>query len=178
MKHYDYQIMLKELWEKAVEIYAAGNREADAYFDSKELQFLCSIGITAHEVYDYTEDYHNAGEPDFPTFAMIHDIRRSFFLEVQNGEWSSRIVEEQSLAPKKSSLQGIPWLPRIIQKAKAKIRGELDPEIMYSCGGDRRFLKESDIHPAEFLRVVGENEDDDDTIIKWVVNRRESSDSD
>ena len=30
----------------------------------------------------------------------------------------------------------------------------MDPDIMFGCGGDRAFLSEHNIHPADFLREV------------------------
>ena len=73
---------------------------------------------------------------------------------------------------KTAELRGVVWLPRIIPKARAKLRGELPPSLMYSCGGDRKFLKENDIFPAEFLSLVWRHEKDDAAIAEWVVRRR------
>jgi hypothetical protein len=98
-------------------------------------------------------------------------VRRAYLREVQKGTTSQKMLDPDSLPDKDSSAKGIRWLPRIIPKAKAKLRGELHPDVMYCCGGDRRFLRENDIHPAEFLRIVWQNEDDDKAIINWVVKR-------
>ncbi len=171
MKNYDYQKQLREIWDQAVKLYADGNREPESYFNEKEAEFIASIGVTAQEIYDFAEDYNSGGEPDFATFALIHDIRRSYFLDKQKRVSSGKILDPETLPAKDSEAKGIRWLPRIIEKAKAKLRGELHPDIMYSCGGDRRFLKENDIHASEFLRVVAENEDDEQKIIDWVANR-------
>jgi hypothetical protein len=43
---------------------------------------------------------------------------------------------------------------------------------MYCCGGDRRFFKAHDIHPAEFLSLVWRHERNDTAIVEWVVRRR------
>jgi hypothetical protein len=42
---------------------------------------------------------------------------------------------------------------------------------MYSCGGDRRFFKTHDIHPAEFLSLVWRDENNDAAIVAWVMQR-------
>jgi len=42
---------------------------------------------------------------------------------------------------------------------------------MFCCGGDRRFFKQHDIMPAEFLTVVWKNDADDQAIVDWVVQR-------
>jgi len=59
-------------------------------------------------------------------------------------------------------------LPRLIEKAKAKLRGEMPPELMYCCGGDRAFLREHGIHPADFLREVWAAGDDTKKILQYV----------
>ena len=58
-----------------------------------------------------------------------------------------------------------------LPKARAKLRGELPPSLMYSCGGDRRFFKEHDILPAEFLNLVWRL-DSDEAIVDWVLRRK------
>ena len=44
----------------------------------------------------------------------------------------------------------------------------MSPKFMYSCGGDRAFLKKVDIHPSDFLREVWAARDDDQKIIEYV----------
>jgi len=175
MKHYNYQAKLYDVWKKAVSEYESGNREADRFFDDQETAFLNAIGQTAQEFYDYAEDYVRSEEPDFGTVAAVADIRRSYFLENQQGQSSTRQLETESLPSKEDSVRGIPWLPRILPKAKAKIFGELNPDLMYGCGGDRNFFRENDIHPAEFLRIVLQNLDNDEAVIDWVEKRRKAA---
>ncbi|MDZ4741797.1 MAG: DUF5069 domain-containing protein [Verrucomicrobiota bacterium] len=172
MKNYDYQKDLEIVWNKAVETYAAGNRDADTFFSPEQIVFLDSIGVSAREVFDFAEDYHSGKEPDLATFLMVHHLRRSYFLEVQKGVRSTKRVHPSDLPPKTEETRGIVWLARIMPKAFAKLRGEMDPELMYGCGGDRRFFKENDIHPAEFLMVAWLNESTPEKIIDWVENRR------
>jgi len=58
-----------------------------------------------------------------------------------------------------------------IEKAKAKLYGELPADLMYSCGGDRRFLKKVKVNPDEFLSVVRDAGDDVDHIVQFVTDR-------
>ncbi|HIG26816.1 MAG TPA: DUF5069 domain-containing protein [Verrucomicrobiales bacterium] len=102
---------------------------------------------------------------------MIHDIRRSYFRENQKSHPSPQTLLPGDLSARAAEAAGIQWLPRIIAKAKAKLRGELDADIMYCCGGDRHFLKQVDIHPAEFLRMIKNHETDEQAIIDWVTQR-------
>lgn len=174
MQNYDYQKQLQELWKKAVDLYAGGSRDAESYFTGEEQSFLDSIGITAREVYDFAEDFNHGGEPDLATFLIIQDIRRSYFLEVLKGVRSTKRIHPSDLPPKTDKARGILWLPRIIPKAFAKLHGQMDPELMYGCGGDRHFFKENDIHPGEFLHVAWQNEGNPEAIIDWVEKRSQS----
>jgi hypothetical protein len=60
------------------------------------------------------------------------------------------------------------YLPRILAKGRAKLRGELHPDVMFGCGGDRNFLsKHGGIHPADFLRHIWAAGDDDQKLADW-----------
>lgn len=77
-----------------------------------------------------------------------------------------------SLPPKDEAVDGIEWLPRIISKARAKLRGEMPAELMFGCGGDRPFLRGVNIHPADFLREVWAAGGEDRRIIEFVKRQR------
>ena len=63
------------------------------------------------------------------------------------------------------------YLPRIIKKAEAKLKGELDPDMMFGCGGDRRFLStHGDIQPADFLRHVWAADGDHQKVVDYIKN--------
>jgi hypothetical protein len=171
MKHYDFADKFRALYDKAVKQYAAGQRGAETFFDSTEKAFLAANGINSQHLYDYAEDHNNGGEPGYDRALAIELVRRDYFLNAQQSKASTRVLDESSLPAKDAAVQGIAWLPRIIPKTKAKLRGELPPSLMYSCGGDRRFFKEHDIHPAEFMSVVWRNENNDDAIVAWVAQR-------
>ncbi|WP_309399266.1 DUF5069 domain-containing protein [Cerasicoccus maritimus] len=168
MKHYNYHTQLKTLWQKAVDAYADGNRDSTTIFTTEETLWLTANGVSTQEIYDFAEDYNAVGEPDFTTFAMITDVRRSYFHDKMKGQPSDQTIAPAKLPAKDAEADGIVWLPRITAKARAKLRGELDPDTMYSCPGDRKFLKLHDIHPAQFLKVVADHFDDDSAIVSWV----------
>lgn len=175
MKHYDFADKFRALYEQAVKKYAAGQRGADTFFSADEQAFLAANGINSQHLYDYAEDHNNGGEPGYDRALAIELVRRDYFLNVQQGRASTRVLDDSTLPSKADAVEGISWLPRIIPKTKAKLRGELPPSLMYSCGGDRRFFKEHDIHPAEFLSLVWRHENDDDAIVAWVVQRSRSA---
>jgi len=170
---YGFTGTLFRLWTKAEALYRTGNRSPHEYFDDGESAELTALGLGAMDIYDYVEDFVNAGEPDFGTFVLVSAERVFHFLEVDGGRVTETCIREEDLPPKTDSVNGVEWLPRILVKAKAKLRGELPPEIMYGCGGDRRFLRDRGIHPVEFLRKVRAAEDDRE-VIDWVLSRTAS----
>lgn len=174
MKHYDYQKQMRVLWDHAVKTYQSGDREPSGYFSKKQLKWMDANGLKVMDLYDFAEDFVSGDEPDFDTFLMISEARRDYFLHIQEGVKSTEILDPETIPAKTDEVDGIEWLPRILPKAKAKLRGELPPEIMYCCGGDRSFLKKCNLHPAEFLRVVWAHIDDDAATIAWVKSRKGS----
>ncbi len=172
MQHYDFPTRFRRIYDHAVALYAKGQRGADTFFDRDQLAFLTANGITAQHIYDYAEDHNNYnGEPGFENALTIETVRRDYFLNAQQGRASTTVLDESKLPAKTDAVRGIEWLPRIIPKAKAKLRGELPPSLMYCCGGDRRFLKAHDILPAEFLALIWRHENNDEAIIDWVAKR-------
>lgn len=164
-----YTEQLKAVWEKAVALYQKGGQDASVFFDPSETAFLDSIGTSAQEVFDFAEDWVTGQDPDFLTFALITDCRRNYFLIQQKSERSNKIVDTGDLPPKDEQVWGVEWLPRIIPKAKAKLRGEMSSNLMFCCGGDRNFFRKHGIAPSTFLQVVVAFEKDDDAIVDWVL---------
>lgn len=171
MVHYDFHREFRAIYDKACRLYQSGKRDPGEFFTKLELAFLASIGSRAQVMFDYAEDADSYGEPDFDTALMIELVRRNYFLLVQRSEPSAVVLAEASMPAKADEVRGIAWLPRLIPKARAKLRGELPQNLMYCCGGDRRFFKERDIHPAEFLQVVWQFGEDDKAIVDWVAAR-------
>jgi hypothetical protein len=171
MKHYDFAEKLHALWDKAGRLYAKGQRSAPTYFTADEQAFLAANGLTAQHLYDYAEDFTSGGVPTWNTAFAIELVRRDYFLNIQGGRASTVVLDEAKMPAKTDAVHGIAWLPRIIPKTKAKLRGELPPSLMYCCGGDRNFFTTHDIHPAEFLSLVWRHEHSDTAIIDWVVRR-------
>jgi hypothetical protein len=167
MSSYLWTRTLREIYDKAGQLYKEGNRDLDSYFSAEETAFLSSIGLRPINLFDYAEDMNSYGEPYWNTVLLMAAARRDYFLYHQHGITSSVVTEADSLPPKPEALAGIPWLPRIIKKAQCFLEGGLCHEIMYCCGGDRRFLKEHDIHPADFLRIVWASGGDQEKILSY-----------
>lgn len=168
MKNYAWTESFRQLYDKAVAQYRAGNRRSDTYFTADELAFLAGMGHTAQELYDFAEDAVKSNEPSFADAVLIAAVRRDYFLVVQHGHPATHTIRMEDLPAKDAAVAGLVWLPRIIAKARAKLRGEMPADLMYGCGGDRRFLKSVNVHPADFLRHVWAAGDDDARIVAWV----------
>jgi hypothetical protein len=171
MKHYDFADKFHALYDKAVKLYAAGQSDQAKYFTADEQVFLAANGISVQAMYDYAEDHNGYGEPGYDRALAIEMVRRDYFLNVQHGKPSTVVLDVAKMPAKTDAVKGIEWLPRLIPKTKAKLRGELPSSLMYSCGGDRNFFKQHNIHPAEFLTLVWRHLDNDHAIIDWVVKR-------
>jgi hypothetical protein len=175
MNHYDFPAQFRTLYDQAVSLYAKGKRGAGTYFDKAQAKWLAGNGITPQHMYDYAEDENSGGEPGFGHALATEAVRRDYFLNVQRGRASPAVLDEPGMPAKTDAVKGIEWLPRIIPKAKAKLRGELPDSLMYCCGGDRRFFKANNILPAEFLGIVWRNGDDDAATIDWVAARSKTA---
>ncbi|MDB6130235.1 MAG: hypothetical protein JWM04_1342 [Verrucomicrobiales bacterium] len=165
---YDWAIDFKEIYQNALKEYLRGSRELVTLFPAKATSFLASIGCSQREVFDFVEDFARDGEPEFEIVLLVTAVRRDFFIVEQGAKIVSGPIDMGSLPPKSQQLEGIRWLPRIIAKAKAKLRGEMPPELMYLCGGDRPFLRDHGIDAAEFLRRVWAAGDDTQEVVDFV----------
>lgn len=175
MSNYDYQATLKELYQKAADLFRSGNRDPSTYFNAGDKVYLASIGARVQELYDFVEDAESGDEPDYETFQLIMSVRRDFFLEVQKGVPSDSDIDGSALPPRTDEFRGISWLPRLMPKARARLRGALPDSLMFCCPGDRRFFRAHDIHPAEFLRATWAYLDDDEKMIDWVESRSKAA---
>ncbi len=167
----DWVEEFRTLFANKVTVYNNGTKKAEAMFSKEEEAFLRSIGATPQEIFDFVEDWCDDGTPDPETALAITKIRRDYFFQEQQGQFPEKSIREGEFPSRSASLAGLEWFPRIIEKARAKLRGELPPDIMYSCGGDRRFLNKVNIDPIEFLKKVWEAGDDVDHIAEFVKDR-------
>lgn len=169
--HCDFPGTFRAVYDHAVARYAAGGRDATAFFDPGQRAFLAANGLAAQHLYDYAEDDCADGAPGPDHALAIELVRRDYFLNVQHGRPPTSLLDESTLPAKTDAVRGIAWLPRLIPKGRAKLRGELPASLMYCCGGDRRFFREHDILPSEFLTLLWRHEDDDAAVVAWVEAR-------
>ena len=167
MKNYDWTNQVKALYQEVLQRYRAGHREPQTLFDAQKQEALAAIGASPMELFDYAED---ADSLDWENALLILAARRDYFLVIQHGVPTGNRLSLADLPAKDAELDGIPWLPRIIQKAKARLRGELPDDLMYCCAGDRAFFSKYDVHPADFLREVWAAEGNEKKLLTYVRN--------
>jgi predicted dehydrogenase len=162
-----------KLFQNAVEKYREGHHKTGGLVDEKGQKLLASIGHTEQEFFDFVEDFAKGGEPTLETALKIAAVRRDYFLKEQNGTPSQHCISMDDLPSKDAQVEGIAWLPRLISKAEAKLRGEMPPDLMYGCGGDRKFFKTHHVAPDDFLRKVREAHGNQAEIVAWVKAKSE-----
>jgi hypothetical protein len=166
MTNYTWNLQFLDLHQRCLALYESGNHDFTTYYTPADQAFLKSIGYQPREFFDFVEDH----SPTFTasTALLIAGVRRAYFLMVQKGVSSTSVIDPGTLPPKPAEMAGIPWLPRLIAKAKAKLRGELHEDSMYGCGGDRMFFQKFDIAPADFLLTVWQAQGDDQAVLAYV----------
>ena len=158
-----------KLYHHCIKIYQKGNDYFHSYYNDADLAFLASIGHKPRELFDFVEDFVDEGVPSESAALLIAAVRRDYFQVVQNGQASELEVGRDELPSFSEEIGGIAYLPRILTKARAKLAGELHPDVMFGCGGDRKFLREQGkIHAADFLRRVWASDGDDQKIVDWL----------
>ena len=172
MSEYDWPGEFRKVYDAGTKRYEAGERAPQKLFSKLELEFLASIGCSAQELFDFIDDLARYGEPAYETVLLTTGVRRDYFRLVLNGVPATKQIDMDKLPAKKDKVDGIEWLPRLIEKAHAKLRGEMPADLMYGCGGDRPFLREMNVELAEFLRLVWICGDDNRRIVDYVKQRR------
>jgi hypothetical protein len=168
MSTISWEQQLRQVYDRGVAAWQAGQQSPGDMFSREDTAFLKTIGCTAQELFDFVDDGQRYGEPDFDTTLAVAAIRRDYFLNVMKGQSTGRTVSMDSLPAKTAEVDGIAWLPRLIVKARVKLRGEMPDDLMYGCAGDRPFLRQMNMDLPGFLKLVWQSGDDDRRIIDAV----------
>lgn len=162
------------LFDRCLAAYQSGDADFQKYYSSEDSAFLAGIGCKPREFFDFVEDFGEAGEPSVSTALLVAAVRRDYFHTVQKGIPSATVLTGNDVPTFGDELEGMAYLPRILAKGRAKLRGELDPDLMFGCGGDRNFLKNhGNIHPADFLRHLWASGNEDQKITTWIKEQQD-----
>ena len=159
-----------DLFDRCVKRYRASDTDFTGYYGAPaDAALLAEIGYKPREFFDFVEDFCEEGSPSPSTALLVAAVRRDYFQVVMNGKPGERNLTASDIPTFGDELAGMAYLPRILAKARAKLRGELDPDLMYGCGGDRAFLaRNGNLHPADFLRQVWASDGNDAKIVAWI----------
>jgi len=160
-----------ELFTRCLSAYENGDSDFMSYYSPIDHEFLASIGYKPRELFDFVEDLADEGLPAQSTALLVAAVRRDYFLTTQSGKTSLKTISRDDVPSFSEAFEGLAYLPRIFAKAEAKLRGELDPDMMFGCGGDRKFLHDNgEINPADFLRHAWAAAGDLSKVAKFVKN--------
>ena len=162
----DWKSEFQKVWNRGVAAWNGGHNSAKTMFGPEDAAFLAGIGCSTQELFDFVDDCLGYGDFDFAAVLEVTAIQREYFLNVMHGKPSGRVVQMGELPAKSATVDGIAWLPRLIAKARIKLRGEMNPDLMYGCAGDRPFLREHGMTLPEFLQLVRDKGDDDRAIVE------------
>ena len=165
MNNTDWIQKLREVHAHGILAAKSGRRSPQSMFSADDVEYLHSIGCSAQELFDFIDDYLSDGEPDLEEVIAVQAIRRDYFLNVMGGVATGHIASMADLPAKSAPIDGISWLPRLIVKARLKLRGEMPADLMYGCGGDRPFVKRMRTTLAGFLQLVRDCGEDDRKIV-------------
>ena len=95
----------------------------DQICSADDRAYLAANGISAQNLFDYAEDHNGYnGEPGPELALAIELVRRDYFLNAQQGRTSTVVLDDTNLPGKTDAVRGIAWLPRLLPKARAKVR--------------------------------------------------------
>lgn len=151
------------LYERVKMQMQSGERNLEHLLTDEDRLFLRSIGSKPIEIFDAVDDFLKDGVPSWSDILDIHRMRYHYFTEIQKGTVPPLKTQYRA---KSATLGGIAWLPRAIDKARAKLQGCLIDDLFYPCGGDRRFLKEIQMSAPEFFRLVRGSASDEEILQK------------
>lgn len=164
----NWQDTFRNVFDNGIAAWNAGRKSPETMFDAPVVGFLQTIGCSTQELFDFVDDNQRYGEPDFATTLAVTALRRDYFLNVLHGNNTGQVASMNDLPAKSTAVDGIAWLPRLIVKARLKLRGEMPADLMYGCAGDRPFLREMKTDLPTFLKLVWDSGDDDRRIIDTV----------
>jgi hypothetical protein len=166
MSYEDRMQQLREVHSRGVAAWREGKRSPSTMFSEADARLLSSFGCTEQELFDFVDDLMAYGEPDLETVCEVQALRLAYLEKVMGGRRSDFVASMDALPRKTDAIDGIAWLPRLIAKARLKLRGEMPPDLMYGCGGDRPFVRRMGTSLPAFLQLVWDCGDDDRAVVE------------
>lgn len=147
----DWKLEFKLLCGHVLMELAAGERTPARIFSEADREFLRLIGSKPQEIFNACDDLLNNGAPAYAEILRLHEIRRDYFLHVQGGKTPPLKTDYR---PAEATLGDIAGLPRVIDKARAKLEGRLADDLFFPCSQSRAVLRELGIGCVEFFELI------------------------
>ena len=118
---------IRKLVKFVEEVHIEGGKEADPPWT------MMAVAATGQPHYQAIFQPIPIGftHVDYDDVEAIQSVRLDFFKDHLKGQPASRPTSMDDFPAKAAEVDGIPWLPRLITKARAKLRGELPADLMY-----------------------------------------------
>jgi hypothetical protein len=120
-----------ELFFTGVKRYEAGRQSPETMFVPEDITFLESLGCSALEMFDFCDDYVRWGDVIYEHVEELQAVRLEHFQNTLNRQPAEHRMAMDEFPAKTDEVEGIPWLPRLITKARAKLAGNLPADLMY-----------------------------------------------
>ncbi len=127
----DWKTEFHEAFDAGVVRRKGGCGEPDKMFEPNEVSFLESIGCSAQEMFDFCDDYVSWGDVIYEHVEALQAVRYDHYVKELDSQPASHRMEMDEFPPKDAEVEGVPWLPRLIVKARAKLAGQLPADLMY-----------------------------------------------
>ena len=82
-------------------------------------------------MFDFCDDYVRWGDVIYEHVEELQAVRLDHFQNTLNGKPAEHRMDIDEFPAKSAEVEGIPWLPRLITKARAKLAGSLPADLMY-----------------------------------------------
>ena len=110
------------LFDRCVERYRKGDKDFTGYYDDAgDAALLAEIGYKPREFFDFVEDFCEEGEPSPSTALLIAAVRRDYFKVVMKEQAGEKELTRDDIPTFGDELEGVPYFPRILAKARAKL---------------------------------------------------------
>ncbi len=127
----DWRNNFRDLFFSGVDRHQHGGQNPATMFEPAEIAFLESIGCSTQELFDFVDDFVFCGDVNYDDVEAIQSVRFDFFKNHLDAKPASQSMAMDDFPAKSAEADGIAWLPRLIVKARAKLRGELPADLMY-----------------------------------------------
>ena len=169
MNEYEWAEQFRQVWDRGVAAYKSGNGKPQTLFNRtrQRISWPLSAAPTRSSLILW-RIFAEAANQSMIQCYWSRLPAEIIFTPCSTVSHPGKSFHGSAPSQERGNSAGIAWLPRLIVKAQAKLRGEMPAELMYGCGGDRPFLHGINTHLADFLRLVWAVDGDQQKVLAFV----------